>query len=622
MHVQNALFIALFTFATAGYSQSDFFVDRLDPPSWRVDSDGDELEILVYGGDFSEIESITTDIDGVEIIDFEIADNPNYIYVTVEVEARNRLNEGHFIFQTIRETTRHSWRVSPLQSTTHGLSASDYIYLITADRFANGDESNDAFATMNEDSIARNEPYARHGGDMQGIIDHLEYIQSLGINALWMSPLLENNEYQASYHGYAITDHYLIDPRYGSMEKYREMVDAIHQRDMKIVKDVVYNHFGDQHYLFLDPPSDDWFNRWPEYTQTNYRATTLMDPYASNFDASRFTDGWFDRHMPDVNQRNPHVARWLIQNSIWWIDEYGIDAFRIDTYAYPDQQFMADLSEAILERHPDFFIFAETWVHHAPTQYWFMGENGNRAFSSNLQSVTDFQLYFAIKEALTGNPDWSSGMAKVYYTLAHDYLYEDPYRLVTFVDNHDEGRYFGMMGEDMRKYKMGIGFMLTTRGIPCLYYGTEILMKETDGHGKMRQDFPGGWSDDSVDKFNSAGRDSLETVAFDFVQHLGNLRRSTPALTTGKLTQWAAKGGLYVYTRSDENTSFIVLMNASTKSSTAFLADYDEILSGHRQFEVHGSTDWETGEVIHLEESIELEPYSIHILERSLEPFE
>ena len=603
-------------------SAQNFSIERIDPPSWMPDNPGDTLELLVRGVELNSVQEVTSDHQRLQIIDFKAADNDHYMYVTVYAAPVLVPTEISLQFTGGRQAEQFEWSTYPNKRRDRGLSASDYLYLITADRFANGNPANDVFPQMNEDSIAREEPYARHGGDVEGIHDHLDYIQSLGVTGLWISPLLENNEYQASYHGYAITDHYNLDPRNGTNEEFKALVDDLHQRDMKIVMDVVYNHFGDQHYLFLDPPSRDWFNQWDEYTQTNYRATALMDPYASEYDQKKMSDGWFDKHMPDVNQRNPHVAKWLIQNSIWWIDFFDIDAFRIDTYAYPDQKFMADLDSILLDRYPDFFIFAETWVHHAPTQYWFVQDNLDRAFNSHLQSVTDFQLYFAFKEALTSDPGWSNGLSKVYYVIAHDYLYSDPQRLVTFVDNHDEGRYFGMIGEDMRKYKMGIGMMMTTRGIPCLYYGTEILMKETDGHGKMRQDFPGGWANDTINKFETANLNDLESEAFKFVQHLGNLRTSVPTLTTGELTQWAVNDGVYVYSRHDDNHTFIILVNGNKDAKEINFEVYDEVLVGHRQFEVHGSTDFKTGEVVHFDDTLTLEGHTIHILETSTEPFE
>lgn len=609
-----AHFIALFALSPAILPAQNFFVERIDPPSWTAAAAGDTIELLVKGNEMNSVEEVTSDARSVEILGLEHAVNDHYLYVTAFVQPVETAQIITLGFIGGRQSFTYQWQLDPWKEQDRGLTASDYLYLITADRFANGNPNNDVSPDLNEDSIAREEPYARHGGDVQGIIEHLDYIQDLGITGLWISPLMENNEHQASYHGYAITDHYELDPRNGTNEEYRQLADQLHQRDMKLVMDVVYNHFGDQHYLFLDPPSRDWFNQWDNYTQTNYRATSLMDPYASEHDRNLMANGWFDRHMPDVNQRNPHVAKWLIQNSIWCIDHFGIDAFRIDTYAYPDQQFMATLDSTLLHRYPDFFIFAETWVHHEPTQYWFMRENQDRSFNSHLQSVTDFQFYFALKEALQQESGWSNGMAKLYYVLAHDYLYDDPNRLVTFVDNHDEGRYYGMIGEDMRKYKIGIGIMLTTRGIPCLYYGTEILMRETDGHGKMRQDFPGGWPEDEINKFEEEGRTAEEQSAFEYVSHLGNLRTSGPLLTEGELTQWAVHDGIYVYTRTHNDEILIVFVNRDDEVQQVQLSNYDEVLHGLRSFIVEGSTDHEVGDVIPMGRTHSLYPNSILIL--------
>ncbi|NVK04446.1 MAG: cyclomaltodextrinase C-terminal domain-containing protein [Flavobacteriia bacterium] len=612
---RNLIFITLFALIPTFSWAQNFFVDRIDPPSWMPKNGGDQVELLLKGSEFNEVQEVTSDNRALQIISIEHAESDEYIYVTVNLQPVEAETNIILTLNGGRRSSAANFTLHPWVERNHGLTASDYLYLITADRFANGDEMNDVFLDMNEDSIAREEPYARHGGDVQGIIDHLEYIESLGVTGLWISPLLENNEHQASYHGYAITDHYQLDRRNGTNEEYLELSNELKDRDMKLVMDVVYNHFGDQHYLFTNPPSRDWFNQWPEYTQTNYKATSLMDPYASEHDRNLMSNGWFDKHMPDVNQRNPHVANWLIQNSIWWVDMYGVDAFRIDTYAYPDQQFMADLDSILLDRYPDFFIFAETWVHHEPTQYWFMRENQDRVFNSHLQSVTDFQFYFALKEALTQESGWSNGMSKLYYVLAHDYWYDNPELLVTFADNHDEGRFFGMIGEDLRKYKIGLGIMMTTRGIPCLYYGTEILMKETDGHGKMRQDFPGGWASDTINKFEEDGRTAEEQEAFEFIAHLGRLRTSDPLLTQGKLTQWAVHDGVYVYTREWNDEVLMVIVNRNDDENSIEWSVYDEVLKRRRSFKVEGSTDYETGDVINITDAESaLAPNSISIL--------
>lgn len=619
MKLKNTIITVVATLLSTFSHGQSFSVQRMDPPSWRVRPSGETIEILLKGSGFEAIREVVSNNSKVKVISFELAENPHYLFLNVKLEPIPEDFEVRFQLVGESESIEVNWNVGPQHLHHHGISTADYLYLITADRFSNGNPFNDVFVDMEEDSIAREEPYARHGGDIQGIFNHLDYIQNLGVTGLWVSPLLENNEPQASYHGYAITDHYYTDPRNGSNQEYKALVDELHRRKMKIVMDVVYNHFGDQHYLFLDPPAKSWFNQWEEYTQTNYRATALMDPYASHFDQKKMSDGWFDRHMPDVNQRDPHMAKWLIQNSIWWIDEFNIDAFRIDTYAYPDQEFMAALDSTLLERFPDFFIFAETWVHHEPTQYWFMNENTDRPFPSHLQSVTDFQLYFALKEAMTTEPGWSSGLTKVYYVLAHDYLYDNPELLVTFADNHDEGRFYGLIGEDMRKFKMGLGLILTTRGIPCLYYGTEIAMKETDGHGKLRQDFPGGWDNDPIDKFQKQNLTPEESEAFEFTQSLGKLRTTQPAFTDGKLMQWAVKDGVYAYARYTENQTFLILMNGSEHSQSTHLANYDEILKGERRFQCHGSTDFSLGEKIELPEHISLNPHTIHILELTKE---
>lgn len=579
-------------------------VNRIDPPFWWSGMEQDTLELLLYG-EHLENTSATIQGENVQLLQYEIAENPRYAYLQVlthnspaqefkiELHSGNKSKTVKYLLKERSGSSAHR----------ESLTKNDILYLITPDRFANGDSKNDQFKSLNEKNIDRSNPYARHGGDLQGVINHLDYINSLGNTAIWLNPVLENNEFSASYHGYAITDHYIIDPRYGSFEDWTTLVTEMKKRKMKMVMDMVYNHFGDQHQLYLSPPSSDWYNRWPTFTQTNYRATTWFDPYASQKDKTQMADGWFDHHMPDVNQRNPHVAKWLIQNSIWWIEAGGVDAFRIDTYAYPDQQFMADLGKAVHREYPNFFIFGETWVHGTQVQSWFADKNPFRPFPSHMNSVTDFQFYFAVKEMLNSEPGWSNGVNKIYYTLAADYQYADPARLVTFVDNHDEGRYFGMANQNMDRYKIGLVILYTTRGIPCLYYGTEILMKETKGHGEMRQDFPGGWMDDTVNKFVATGRTALENEAFEFVSFLGNLRRDWNVLTDGQLMQFTPPSeGPYSYIRYTEEEGLLVIVNPSKKAVDVDAKRYDEILNGQRSFtSLPEQVSFTANDKIHLE---------------------
>jgi len=544
-----------------------------------------KLEILLYGESISSGDiDIRQEAEEVELEKVERFANPNYVNLhlnlakvtkaqSFEIRLRGKGSKYSYVYE-LKNRSNHS----------RGLDQSDVIYLITPDRFANSDPNNDRFETLNQTTIDRSEPYERHGGDIQGIIDNLNYIQDLGMTAIWPNPLLENNQPHESYHGYAFTDYYRIDPRFGSNELFGSLVDSLHHRDMKIIQDVVYNHIGNEHFLFKDLPDSSWFHFWPEYTRTNYRAPSLMDPYASDYEKKVMSDGWFDKHMPDLNQKNPAVAKYLIQQTLWWIEEFNIDALRIDTYAYPDQDFMRDWGKAVKEAFPDIFLFAETWVHGETVQGWFLG-SGLGPVSNYVDGLTDFQVYYAINDALTKDQGWTEGISRLYYTLSSDYIYEKPEDMVTFLDNHDLARFFGYVNSDLDKMKIGLGMLFTLRGIPSIYYGTEILMKETDGHGKIREDFPGGWPTDSLNKFTQADRTADENMIWNFIQKLSKLRKSSSAIQNGKLTQFIPIDGLYVYFRSDQSETYMVIVNVSDEAREWSRSKYSELLNNAKIFQ-------------------------------------
>ncbi len=529
------------------------------PPHWWKGMQKDTLEILLDAG--FEMHSPPEVKGDIVVLYSELAPNSAYAYIGVLADA-NAPDEFRIKFgkQTIKYSLKDRQAFSP-----GGLKPSDVMYLITPDRFANGNVLNDFVDGMNERVYSRDSIYGRHGGDIEGIIEHLGYINEFGCNSLWISPLLENNEFKASYHGYAITDHYTIDPRFGTNALFADLMKELHRREMKMVMDVVYNHVGSQHHLFLNPPDSTYFNWHDEFTRTNYRAATLFDPHVSQADKSLFTDGWFDGHMPDINQRNPHMARFLIQNSIWWIEEYQVDAFRIDTYTYPDQLFMAELARRVRKEYPSFFLFGETWVHFPEIQSYFVEANRYNPIATHLNNVTDFQFAFALTEALQQEQGWTEGIAKLYYRMASDYLYEDPSTMVIFLDNHDLARIYGTLNQDLNKMKMAMGVLLTMRGIPCLYYGTEIGMKETENHGVIREDFPGGWPGDSKNKFMADGRSEEENAIYDWISHLLKWRSGSEAIGSGQFMHFVPENGVYVYFRYTDKERVMVMINTNHK---------------------------------------------------------
>ncbi|HKK38408.1 MAG TPA: glycoside hydrolase family 13 protein [Cryomorphaceae bacterium] len=561
---------------TAQYQESTDY--SIEPPHWWVGMPEGNIEILVHkeniGGNTFELKKPG---DSVSLTNTTQLPNPNYLVLHLEIGKTAQPQVLKFTSKGDAGKFSFEYELKARQEADRGLSGKDLIYLVTPDRFANGNESNDSVEGMTQTGIDRTEPYERHGGDIQGIIDHLDFIQDLGTTALWPNPLLENDQPHESYHGYAITDHYQIDPRFGTNALFQTLMDSLHSRDMKMVMDVVYNHIGNKHHLYTDIPDSSWFHFHDGFNQTNYRAPALMDPYASDYDKDKMTDGWFDKHMPDLNQKNEHVAKYFIQQTIWWVEEFGIEALRIDTYAYPDQDFMRAWGKAVKDAFPDLFLFAETWVHGIPVQAWFLGD-GLGPEPNYLDGLTDFQLHYAINDAMHNGQSWTGGIAKVYYTMAKDYVYAHPEKMVTFLDNHDLARFYGVVGKDFDKFKMGIGMLMTMRGIPSIYYGTEVLMSETDGHGKIREDFMGGWPSDSLNKFSPEGRTELENEAFDYIARLADLRQENEALHSGKTTQYVPVDGLYVYFRYTKDQVFMIAVNTSDKEVSTKSTKYDQFL--------------------------------------------
>ncbi|MGB0175885.1 MAG: alpha-amylase family glycosyl hydrolase [Owenweeksia sp.] len=592
------LCIFLNLFLIRGYAQVKVY-----PPYWWNNMNNRTLDLLVYNPEGFKDKPV---VEGVEVLNSEIAPNTRYAYVRVQTPAQDSKStftigkgKGKIVYE-LRERKAKRGR---------GMSPADVMYLITPDRFANGNPANDRKKDMAERDYSRDSIYGRHGGDIQGIRNHLGYIHDMGFNSLWICPLMTNDQPRASYHGYAITDHYNIDPRFGSNAEYAHLMEEMHQRKMKMVMDVVYNHFGSRHHLFMDPPDSTFFNFHNDYLQTNYRAATLFDPHAAESDRSRFTDGWFDGHMPDVNQRNPQMASFLIQNSIWWIEEFGIDAFRVDTYTYPDQQFMADLAKVVKEEYPDFFIFGETWVHFPEIQSYFVEGNRYNPIATYMDAVTDFQFCFAVHETFNQPQEWAKGLSKLYYRLAADYLYDHPENSVTFLDNHDLGRIYGTFGEDMDKLKASLGLLFTMRGIPCVYYGTEILMRETANHGVIRQDFPGGWPGDKTDKFTATGRTEAENEAHSYITKLLNWRKDSEAITQGKMKHFIPDNDIYVFFRYTESDTVMVVMNSNPNDSrTVKMERFTEMMPSRKGIDVL------SGESVALKE-LTVKPKSIQIIQ-------
>jgi glycosidase len=552
---------------------------------WWVGMKNISLQVLVYGERISEW-NVTLNYPGVTINRVLKVSNPNYIFVYLDISGTAAPGNMTMEFKNGKKSFSEKY---PLLARTRdpnvvkGFGRGDLIYMLMPDRFSNGDTTNDVVTGMKESKVDITNPGGRHGGDLQGVINHLDYIKELGATTIWLNPVLVNDMPQYSYHGYAATDLYTVDPRFGGNDKYLEMIKAAHSKGLKVTMDYIYNHVGDQFWLIQDLPSPDWVHQFPSFTRCNYRPASLADPYGSSYDRTLNTDGWFDIHMPDLNQKNELLADYLIQNTIWWVEYAGIDAYRIDTYPYPDNGFMSKCLKAVRDEYPGISIVGETWEQQvADVAYWQQQTPVRKEGPVNyLPSCTDFMLSFAFKEGLNESFGWTTGLRKIYYTLAQDFLYGDAYSNMIFLDNHDVDRIYSTLKEDDAKWKQAITLLLTTRGIPQIYYGTEILMKNfSNPDGLVREDFPGGWPGDAANKFTAAGRNNKENEAFNYVKTLANWRKNNPVVYDGKLMQFVPDDDMYVYFRYNESECVMVILNTSDAQKKLDTKRFEERTSG------------------------------------------
>lgn len=558
-------------------------LERVEPMNWWTGMQEPDVQLLVYGKNISESE-VSINYPGVTLEKINKVENPNYLFLDLKIGASTTPGKFPILFsQKGKKQLKYEYSLLPKpagKNIAQGVTSGDFIYLIMPDRFSNGDYNNDIVKGLKQTTIRRDSMYSRHGGDLQGIINHFDYLKDLGVTAIWNTPEIENDMKSASYHGYAATDLYKIDPRYGTNELYKTYVEKAHQKGLKIIKDVVPNHVGSEHWFIKDMPMKDWVNQWPKYTNTNYRFEPAQDPYASKIDYKEQVDGWFVPSMPDMNERNPYVAKYLTRNYLWWIAYSGLDGFRIDTYAYNDLPFMASWQERVKKEYPNFTIFGETLMLLPSNQaYYTKGQKLGQTLDTKLSGVTDEALRIAIMDALNKKPEWYEGVNRLYSMLAQDFLYKDPTKNVVFLDNHDMSRVFSVIGENMEKFKSAISILLTTRGIPQMYYGTEVLMKNfSDPDGLVRSDFKGGWKEDKMSDFTAEGRSAAGNEAFNFVKKLANYRKATPALQTGKLTQFIPQKGVYTYFRYDDQKTVMILFNGNEESQSVDLSRYQEKL--------------------------------------------
>jgi neopullulanase len=557
--------------STAVFGKANI-IDRIDPSNWWVGMKNSQVQLMVHGKNIAS-SAVSVNYPDVSILSLEKSDNPNYLFVNLSIGFGAKpgqipisfINPGKFdtiVNYSLLERKNES-------SGKKGFSSADAIYLITPDRFANGNPNNDSIGGY-ADKGNRKDPNGRHGGDIKGISQHIDYIKDLGFTAIWINPLMENNMPAYSYHGYAITDFYKIDPRFGSNNDYGNLVGQCHEKGIKVIMDIVLNHCGSHHWWANDLPSSDWYNHSGEFIRTTYRATTLVDPYASKYDKKMFVDGWFDSTMPDLNQNNVFLARYLTQNIIWWIETANIDGIRLDTQPYSEMQFLVDWMKAINLEYPDFTVVGEAWFQYeAFTACYQKNSKPISEYQSEIACVTDFPLCFALPKAVNEKEGWDDGMSKVYNVLAHDFLYGNPMNNMIFLENHDLSRIFETLHGDLKKYKMLVAMLATLRGIPQFYYGSEILLKgdKAKGDGIIRKDMPGGWPGDKQDVFTGQNLKPEQSEAFEYTKRLFTWRKNNKLAAYGSFMQFVPNNGLYVYARYNANGTVLVLVNNNEKDS-------------------------------------------------------
>lgn len=566
-------------------------INRIDPPFWYVGMNNPQLQLLVYGDGIADA-NVALNYPGVSLSSIVKLESKNYLLVYLSLEKEVQPGMVNITFtqgkkKTVREYELRKRDKNPCER--KGFDASDALYLLMPDRFANGNLDNDQIAGLAPYTVDRNDPNARHGGDLAGIEQHLDYFTDLGVTALWFTPVLENSMTGGSYHGYATTDYYRVDPRFGTNEEYKSLISKAHNRDIKIVMDMIFNHCGVEHPWIKDMPSRDWFNH-PDhetnFVQTSFRLPPMVDPYTSKYDFSKMNDGWFVREMPDLNQKNPHVYRYLVQNSFWWIEYSGIDGIRMDTYPYADYDAMSNWMKELNEQYPNYNVVGETWVTEpAYTAWWQKDSKIAEPLNSHLKSVMDFSFFEKINMAINENTDgFAGGLNRIYNNFVYDFLYPNPDMVLAFFENHDTERFLGE-GQDLSKLKQGLTLLLTTRRIPQLYYGTEIMMngirRGSDGH--IRRDFPGGWSDDTQSAFQTGSRTAIQNESFNLYRTLLHWRKGNEVISKGNMIQFMPQHGVYVYARQHNGRTVLVMLNGTDSEVNLPLEYYTEILKDKKQ---------------------------------------
>ena len=607
-------------------------VDRIDPTNWFVGMKNPSLQLMVYGEGISSAD-VTTDYAGVKVDSIVRLDSPNYLLVYLNLDGAQP-GEMTLNFKNGKQTKKVKYELKAREKRGEeriGFTNADVLYMLMPDRFADGDPNNNDIKGLYTYKTDRSQPSLRHGGDLEGIRQHLDYFKELGVTALWFTPVLENNSPDgngsSTYHGYATTDYYRVDPRFGTNEEYKRLCDEAHSKGLKVVMDMIFNHCGFEHPWVADMPSRDWLNtpEWldarkdktkPEvndkYLQTSYKLTPIVDPYASKVDFKETVEGWFVPTMPDLNQKNPHVMTYLIQNSEWWIETVGIDGIRMDTYPYADAEGMARWMNTLGEEYPNFNVVGETWVTEpAYTAAW---QKDSKISNSNsyLGTVMDFSFYDKINQAKREDTDgFTTGMNRIYNNFVYDYLYPNPSSVMAFIENHDTDRFLGN-GKDSTALKQALAILLTVNRIPQLYYGTEVLMNGTKEvtDGNVRKDFPGGFPGDERSAFTAEGRTRAENAMFTWLSKLLHWRQGNDVIVKGKQTQFIPYNGVYVVARQYNGKTVMTVVNGTRKQAALAVKRYAEVIGANT-----AATDVLTGKTVSLADDVQLAPRDVMVLE-------
>ena len=617
---------------TMSAAKSKVVIDRIDPTDWFVGLKNPQVQLMVYGKNIAAVQRVATDYPGVVVDSVVRLDSPNYLFVYLNLR---QAKPGTMTLQFDKVKVQYQLKQREMAGDKRiGFDNSDVLYMLMPDRFAQGQGHQPQVKGMRPYKEDRSQPSLRHGGDLNGIREHLDYFNELGVTALWLTPVLENDSPDSdngysTYHGYATTDYYRVDPRFGTNDDYRRLCDEAHQKGLKVVMDMIFNHSGFEHPWTHDMPSRDWLNlpqwlveskgtsdaRGTSFLQTSYKLTPVKDPYASQVDLKETTEGWFVPTMPDLNQRNPHLMRYLIQNSIWWIETIGIDGIRMDTYPYAFAEGMAQWMKELDEEYPNFNTVGETWVTEpAYTAAW-QKDSRLSEHNSYLKTVMDFSFFDKLAQAKNEETDaWWKGLNRLYNSFVYDYLYEDPTHVMAFIDNHDTDRFLGN-GHDSLALKQALALLLTVRRIPQIYYGTEIMMngtKEiTDGH--VRKDFPGGFPGDKHNAFTRQGRTRAQQSMFNWLSRLLHWRRGNETIIRGYQTQFIPYNGIYVVTRRWHRNTVMTILNGTTQDAVLDISRYQELFDDGQ--DVSRVQDIPTGRYYDLTKNLTLKPRQTLVLE-------